>query len=542
MTADGQQQLLRGMALSLLTPRRSALVTSVPTPGLAEAHDEALAQYLADMKAGMNDAEIEAMVAETQAFNAWNDEETHNNDFMIDPEDLPDPALPAWTTEDVDGVRVYKGDTALEGVGAYSVFFDLSGMSREELEYLMLTSNYVMQMGTSEHTAAELYQRFGEYVSDLNSSLYYPVEAAGDAHRPMLCVSWASLTEDFDKSLDLVLELYTQTDYSDLDMLNYLTATNVDAWDMSRKAPDGIAMRYAHDTVGLMADTNRFEMDVDGQDCYVLYADAAARMADEEGYAEAFVAQLENAQKKAFTRGNLVFMSVANAAENDAIADAAVARLNRLPEKVGADAEYRLPEANKSLAVCVESSMNTSYLVGDYMADADFTGKDLPFWYALSDLYTVPTFRFRLGAYTAYNYLQWGQGCLSVRVYSDPNVRATVEGLAAMPEALQSMTLTQEGLNGYILSAYSDATAPQGMLNEVMVLMQYDLFGADRERTLEIKKQIKAATLDDQAEAVERINAVMADADYCMAGNENLIRADADCFDEVVSWRQGMAQ
>lgn len=540
--ADGQQQLLRGLALNLLMPRRSALVTSVPTPGLAEEHDREMAEYLADMKANMTEDEIQDMVAQTAAFNEWNTKEMPNNDFLISPEDLPDPVVPRFTKADVDGITVYKGETEMTGVGRYAVFFDLSGMSREELEYLMLSDNYRGQMDTSRHTAEELFQLIGEYVSDMGSSLNYLPAGSGEEERPQLCVSWASLTEDFEQSLELVLEYYAQVDFSDTDLLTYLTNVSAEGWDMSRQGGEGTAYWYSHDIAGLSADTNRLEIDVNGQDCYTLIAGDVERLAADEGYAQTLANKYTEAIKKAFTRDRLIFMSVASEAENDQIVEQAVRVLNALPGKEGADAVYELPEADKSTAICIEASMNTSYLVGDYMDDPDFTGNYLPFWYAANDLYTVPVFRFQLGAYTALNGHQWGQGCLYTFVTSDPNVRATVDALAGMSQALEDMKLTQESLNGYILKAYSNATSPQGMLSGTMLAMQQDLFGMDAQRTLEIKRQIKDAKLDDQAAAAEHIAAVMADADFCMVGNENLIRADEDCFENVISWRQGATE
>ncbi|MBQ8963081.1 MAG: insulinase family protein [Clostridia bacterium] len=538
--ADGQQLTVRQMALNLLTPRRSALVTNVPTPGMAEAHDQALADYLVEMKANMTDEEITAMVGQTAAFNEWNAEEQPNNDFLISPADLPDPAAaPDWTKGDVDGVTVYRGETELSGVGMYSVYFDLSGMSREEMEYLMLTSNYRMQMDTTKHGAEEFYRLYSEYVSGGGSGLLYPNEAAGEYHRPMLCITWTSLIEDFDTSLDLILELYTQTDFSDLDMLTYLTAMSADYWDMSRQDANSTALYYAHSGAGLFADQYRFEMDVDGQDCYYLMADAVRRLESEEGFAQEWAARLNNAVSKAFTRDNLIFMCVADGEANDAIVASAVERLNALPEKAGADAEYTLPDMPKSLAICVESTINEGCQIADFMNDADFEGRYLPFWYALSDLYTTPTFRFKLGVYTAGNYYEWAAGCLATMLASDPNVRASVEALAQMPQALYDMELTEESLDGYILSAYSAATAPQGMLDEVMGAMKMDIYGADTERILEIKRGIRNATLSDQAEAAKHIAAALEDASYCVVGNEGLIRADADCFDEVISWRHG---
>ncbi len=539
LTADGQQQLIRGMALDLLTPRRSALVASVPTPGMAEAYDQELNQYLADMKASMTPEEIENMVAETAAFNEWNASEQSNNDFLISPKDLPDPTQPTFTKENVDGVTVYKGATSLEGVGQYAVYFDLSGMSREEMEYLMLTSNYIGQMGTDAHSVEELTLLTGEYLAGVYASKLYPTSAAGENHRPMYALNWVSLTEDFEKSLDLVLELYTRTNFHDTDMLSYLTSVNAENWDMSRQNGGSIADLAAHANAGLRSDTNKFMLDVDGQDAYYLIADAAKRVGTEEGFADTLADQYENAVRKAFTRDNLILMVAAPEDELDGIVEKAVAVLNALPEKTGADAEYALPEVPKALAIGIEDSMNNTRMVGDFMADEDFVGRYLPFVFALNDLYTVPTFRFKLGAYSAGSMSQWGQGCLMNYVASDPNVKKTVDALRAIPEAVKDMTLTEETLNGYILKTYGSVTGPMGKLTEMLNAMEYDLLGMDAERVMAIKSDVRNATLDIQAEAAEHIARIVENSAICMVGNEALLRADADCFDEVISYRHG---
>ena len=93
-------------------------MTSVPTPGLAEEHDQALADYLSDKKANMTDDEINTMVEETAAFNAWNTEERPNNDFLISPEELPEPTTAHWTKTNVDGVTVYRGKPSFQVWGS----------------------------------------------------------------------------------------------------------------------------------------------------------------------------------------------------------------------------------------------------------------------------------------------------------------------------------------------------------------------------------------------------------------------------------------
>lgn len=539
LRADATQLTIRQMALDLLTPARSALVTAVPTPGLAEQHDQALTDYLSDMKASMSQEALEAMAAETAAFNEWNMTENHNSAFMIAPGDLPDPAKAEWSKEERDGIQVYRGATALEGVGKYAVYFDLSGMSREEIIDLVLAGSYRLQMDTPWHSAAELNLLWNEYISDFSTELVYPNEAAGENHRPMLALNWASLTSDFEESLSLVLEVYTQTDFSDAEMLKYLTAVSADGYDMSRQSGSEIAYELSHANVGLRADCCKFQWDVCGQDCYNVLTEALEGMSADEEYAASLAARYESASGKAFTSDNLIFMCVAPADEIEHIIDRATAALCVLPEKEEAAAAYALPEVPKSVAVCIDASMNHTNWAGDFMADPDFTGAYLPFFYALGDRYATPVFRFNLGAYGASLRHQYFQGCLYAEVYSDPNVRATLDALKAMPEALRDMEITQADLDGYILNAYSIATSPVGMLNEVMYPMQYDVLGMDAERAYAARKTIKDAVLTDQAAAAEHIAAIMADGGLCMAGNEALIRDDADAFDQVISLRHG---
>lgn len=540
MRADGQQQIIRQIALNLLAPCRSALVTSVPTPGLAEQHDEALAQYLRDMKAAMTPDEVAAMVQATADFRAWNAGEQHNHDFMIAPEDLPDPHSPSFTKKTVEGATVYQADSPIPDVGSFSVYFDLSGMSREEMEYLMLSDSYMLQMNTTDHTVAELDLLWQDYFANYSCDLVYPNEAAGENHRPMYRVTWKYLTGDFDECLALWREIYTQTDFSDGERLRYLTSVQVDSWDMSQGDSGSIADQAAHANAGLRSDTQRLEMDVDGQDCYWLLADALEKMNADAAYAETLADLFRNAREKAFNRENLIVVSVAPKAENEALTARALEALSALPEKPEAQAEFTLPEVSRNLGICIDDSLTSSAMAGDYMKDPDFKGSYLPFVCALEDLYVLPTFRYRMGVYAPMTTFQWAQGVLLTKLSSDPNgADVTREALNTLPDALSGLELTQEALNGYILNAYSRVTTPLGLLGEIETHIYYDILGMDAERVLAIRSDIRKATVDQQAEAAEHIGAVLRDSALCIVGNEPLIRSGEAGFDQVISWRHG---
>ena len=538
LAADESQTLLKEAAKSAVTPRRSVLVASIPSPGLAEAYEEELAQYLAEMKASMSPEELEQMAADTAAFNEWNAEEQPNTDFAIDPKELPDPEVrDTFTVEERDGVTVYTGTADVETAGLYRVYFDLSGMSREDIEYLMIYLSLLGQLDTDRYSAEELELVMAEYLGGISANLCYPNEESGENHRPMLRVEWSGLTENFRESMDLVMNLLTGTDLEQQDMLAYLLWRDTENWDMSRQDGLDIAFDTASGMAGISADTNAFELDADGQEIYYILSDVTDRMMEDGTALEDLRERIEKSRSLAFTKSRPVFMSVTAEDESRAVADAAVSVLTALPEKPESDASYELPVTASRTGICIEDSMTHTVMTADFRDDPEFLGRYLPFVAALSDKYTIPTFRFRMGAYSAETQASLNQGFLYSYTYQDPNVEKTIEAMKALPDALEQLQITEEELDGYILNTYASATAPLGAWNEVMNRMGLELMGADTARMQEIAADIRNATLEDREAAEEAIRRVQENAGYATVGNEKAIRADADCFDEIVSYR-----
>lgn len=126
-----------------------------PRPGLAEALDQEREDYLADMKRAMTDAEIQALIEETAAFDAWNAEETVNYNFSIPVEDLPDPQEnPEVRRETSDGVT-WRTVPAKAEVLKVQLYFDTDFVAEEDLPYLVLYTRLVGGLATQTMTKEE---------------------------------------------------------------------------------------------------------------------------------------------------------------------------------------------------------------------------------------------------------------------------------------------------------------------------------------------------------------------------------------------------
>ena len=499
LAADTEQTEIRSAANAILEPRRSALVASIPSPGLAEEHDAELEQYLTDLKASMTPEEIDQMVEDTASFNEWNESEIPNNDFMIDPEILPDPEkLDTYTVSEKDGVTLYTGTVDSETAGRYRVYFDLTGMEREDIEYLMLYLSMIQETGTDRYSAGEIELLMAEYLYDFKTSLVYPNEVSG---------------------------------------IEYLLWRDSEGWDMSRQDGADIAEMAAISGAGLNADTNAFVLDADGQDVYWLVSDIVADLMEDESYPQTLQERFESVRSMAFTNCHPVFMSVTGSEESAQVADTAVSVLSALPEKEKTDPAYELPVPAKRTAICIEASQNYTSMYGDFLSDPEFKGSYLPFMAAANDKYTIPMMRFRLGAYSAGSGIGINGCVLYNYTYVDPNVKKTMDVLTSLPENLKELSLTEEEMDGYILSTYAIVTYPRGFWGGLMNQMSLDFLGLDISRRAEMIDDIRNTTVDLLPEAADHIAKVMETATLATVGNEAMIRADADAFDEVITYR-----
>ena len=136
-----------------------ALVSLVPEPGLTEKRDKALADKLAAYKASLTKEEIDAIVAESAALK-------QRQATPDTPEALE--SIPTLSRDDlekkIDTVVMHKeqlGDVTLchvpdetNGITYINAYFDLHGLTREEISYAYLLSDILGDIDTKSHTYA----------------------------------------------------------------------------------------------------------------------------------------------------------------------------------------------------------------------------------------------------------------------------------------------------------------------------------------------------------------------------------------------------
>ena len=222
-----------------------------------------------------------------------------------------------------------------------------------------------------------------------------------------------------------------------------------------------------------------------------------------------------------------------------AIRQASAEGLSAPPEGTAADPPLLLSEEPQRLGAAVESPNQYAVASSSLYGQEDFAGRYIPFLTAASDRYVTPLIRFQMGAYSAGASFNMLKGQMLLYSYSDPNVGETLEVFDGLGEALAGLELTQEDLNGYILNSISNAARTKGVLAQPLAAVRAAIYGYDAQREAQAINDMKNASLEDQQAAADCLQRIIQSGGFATVGNEDALRAEAEAFDQVISYRSG---
>ncbi len=511
----------------------TALVTTYPEPGAKEAHDAALAEKLAGVKAGMTDEEIAAIV---EASNTPLEKEDAS-ELVASLQAVTVASLPEeWKLYDVtdetdeNGARRIDAVAGVEGIGQVGVLLDAAGLSQEDIHWAQLYTDLVMELDTAAHTKAELAKQISRYLYSGGISLGTPMNGAGDWH-PYLSFGWTALDDDLEAGYDLMREILLDTKVDDAQRLSEEIQTIRASMKTSvSQAPLSVMARRALAVYDDALLYNTYAQDLE----YYEFLGQTQQLIESDP--DAAVAKLRSIQAYFNNRTNAVTMFAGNAdsiALNRRLADAFLASLDSRPIE---PAEYDLPVPAASEALVIDSGIQFNMLVASYevLGLEGYTGDMSAALNTVSDTFLVPLLRDQYGVYTPMQEALDPGGIL-IYTYCDPNVAETYQVLETLPELVANMDMDQETLDGYIMNAYSELAMPKGELTGASEAAMAALMNEPQDKALTRMRELKALT-PEILKGYSDIYARMLESGVMRtAGGAASINANADLFDAILN-------
>jgi Zn-dependent M16 (insulinase) family peptidase len=513
---------------------RTALVVTAPAPGLKEQQDQALAEELAAQKAAMTEEEIAAIVEATAKQGEQPDDAAALVAQLqaVDVDTLPEERRIYDITDETgaDNVRRLHAQADVSGVGQALLLLNAGAIPQDDLHWYRLYVDLLGKLDTARHDNASFSALLTRYLyqQEVRPTVYTGKNM--DECHPYLRVSWIAMDEDMAPAYDLVYELLFETKLDNAakvaDVLSQVKAS------LKQAITNGSFQIQAYRAFASASPAFRYFNHLNFLDYYAFLEQAETLFAAEP---ETALKKLSEVQAFFHVRDGAISGFAGSADSAVTHREAADAFLNRLDTAQRAEAAYDLPAIADKEALVVDAAVQYNLIYAPYHAlGLEGTSGDLDAVTRLVvDAFLYPQLRDQYGAYGVdHTAIEEGVYILSFR---DPNVQETFDIYAALPGMIESMTLDQETLNGFILSAYSSYALSQGELSGALQALIGAVDEKPQERYLTWMRELKALTPEKVREYAAMYQALSDKGHRSTSGGANVIQQNEALYDRILN-------
>lgn len=512
-----------------------ALVSLVPQPGLTEEHDKAMAEKLAAYKATLSAADIEQIMAATQALKKRQAAPDSPEALLTIPtlsrSDLEQKAESiVMHEEDAAGIHICHVPDFTNGITYLNAYFDLHGMTAEDIPYVYLLSDLLGDLDTKEHSYMEIASLIDLHTGGIDSTVSaFSDRTDNKKYMPVFKLKTKVLSQNLDKAISLLKEISLDTVFTNTDRLVELIEETKAGWDMD-------AFRRGHTIVmhRVLSYVSPVEAFCDaGELSYYEFISRIAAQIRENSAAVA--ARLEQTMKKIFTRTAMTLEITSDEDDKNNAMSLLPAWTQALPagEKQTSLCQFALTQKNEGIM----TSGKVQYVAkGGNFRDHGYayTGSLMVLDTILQYGYLWTKIRVQGGAYGAFTRF-YDNGDMVLCSYRDPNLGHSIDAYNALADYLDDFNVSDREMTKYVIGTLSRIDIPLTPSLRGDKAMNRYFTGTTQEAAQARRDQLLQTTAADIRALAPLIRAVMKDNNVCVMGNEAKIRQEANWFGQLIS-------
>ncbi|MEY8460838.1 insulinase family protein [Eggerthellaceae bacterium 24-137] len=430
----------------------------------------------------------------------------------------PAPAEEPWEVGEAAGMACIRHHVPTHGIAYAYRYFDLSGISYDELPYVTMLAGVLGRLDTAHHTAAELDTLSQAHLGTMRffAEVHERTDDP-DALRPVLVAGASALAENVEWMATLPAEVLAETDFSDTSRIRDILGQQRINLEQSFAANGHSFAMARASSYCLPAGVVRESLS--GVDYYRFLKDTLEHF-DER--AEALAAKLAELARRLFVDASCT-LSFTGA--DDDLARYAAA-LPALPGDAPASALVVPAPVCRREAFAVPTDVTYTAMAWDRRRlGLPYTGVWLLASRILSYDYLWTEVRVKGGAYGA-GFQTTRAGACRFYSYRDPRIDETCARFAEAGSWLAgAFDPTEAEMDGYVVSAAASLDAPAKARDLIrrqdgMHFAGYSL--ADRAR---VRDEVIAATVGEVRALGPSVDAVASAGCTCVFGNREVIEA-----------------
>ena len=429
---------------------------------------------------------------------------------------------PQWVEPQVtkkNGVTFLYEPIFTNGVAHVNLYFAMTDFTEEELKMASAMTEFIGLLPTAKHTAAELQKEVRKIFGVLDYNVIAPwVKGHTDRVEPCLVVNFSVLEENLDAAIDLVLEILTETDYDNKEIIS---ENIIQCREVIYQTIMGSGNQFAARRVlSHYAASSYIEEEMNGYDFYLFVKNLLKDFNDK---AESLILQWRSLADKLFTAARLLV------GETSTERHEVIERFStELPygEDIPGYMEIALSGESKKEAILIPAGISFAGF-GSNMLKYGFEcgGRFQVLSQIMSYGYLWEEIRVRGGAYGC-GFSAGLTGNMIFTSYRDPNPQNSLKVYANAGDFIRDFTESDEDLTKYVISSISGmdglvSSARRGYGQELNFIR-----GTGYEDLCEIRQQMLKVTKEELAELAGLFDKTGLDASICVVGNEEAIAPD----------------
>ncbi len=512
-----------------------ALVVLRPDKDMAERKEKALEKELADYKATLTDSEIKTLIEENAAL--------RKKQLEPDSEEAL-ATIPALSVADVDkqaeripqevehvhDVTLLHHDIFANNIVYVDYIFSLEGLDVEKIPYANLISSLLTKLDTKEQTYTDFNKEIYRHTGGITvQPVVYPASDNDQFFYPKMALRTKAIGDNINAVNGIINELVTKTKVTDKSRIR-------DLLQESKSKMEANFQQNGHSLAGRRCQSYyspiaRYSELLYGLDYYWFLSDL---LADFDKRADGLVEILEDILTSIFNKNGLIISVTGSKDDYSKIKSTLFKLFDGMTDTPLKKADLNLSYEQINEGITASGGVQYVAKASNYRKyGVDYNGNINVLTTLLNSEYLHDRVRAKGGAYGC-SISASHTGNMTVASYRDPNLKQTIDVYGQMADFIESLTLSQESIDKYIIGAISrqDAALTPHMKGRTATA-DY-ISGISFEEIQQEREDILGTHLADLKAYAPVLRKLMDDNYVCVLGNDTKVKEHKDLFNHVV--------
>ena len=520
----------------LLNNSHRTLLMLLPQKGLIEETETRIHCHLKEYKSTLSDEELDDLVEQTEKLKFWQAQPDSPEDLekipMLSLADIKREAevLPLVEKEE-SGVKVLTHPIFTSGITYLNLYFDTTGVKKEELQYIPLLTRLLGEISTEKHHYSDLSNEINIHTGGIDFVMNNFTEKEDDCiYYPKLIVQSKALINKIPKLFGLIGEIINETSFDDTIRIREIVQEAKSRMEM--KISQAGHLVASSRLFSYFSPSGKYGELTGGLSYYKFIADLEKNFNEK---IEKVTTELLRVSKLIFNRNNLLVSLIQPEEYYIRFQKPFVSFVGYLNDRQldRYDYEFQTSPGNEGLL----TPAKVQYVTKGFnfrRLGYKYSGSMLVFGKIASLDYLWNKIRVQGGAYGAFA-IFGRSGNMFFGTYRDPNLSETLGVFDEMDSFFHQFDPGDREMTKYIIGTISDLDTPlTPSLKGITATSRY-ISHITQEDVQKDRDEVLATTPEQVRKFSEIVMELMKEGYICVLGNENKIRENKKLFRELIT-------